>query len=1003
MPRDNYYVLLGLDPDRDTTWGAIEPVLKKKRTEWSMPHPTKKLEYQKNRALLPDIEKVLKNDETRRGEADEARRIVAERRSGALQELDKLLEVTGAKGYLTEDDVKALTNAATGRWNAKDVRDRAAARGLKVQVKKAEVKRGPVLDSTIQEQISAALRIADAADLYALLKLPKSTSSRELHQRSDAEYQQIRTHGDKTQPDVNARQELYGLCLKIFASDGERDKYDNALAQQRLKSIMSLAEAAGAGEGRIVAKVMDELIKEGKKGGLAQEEVVASVVEVATRRKWTVEVPSVPSAQSLQVCGACGALGPIGKNCSQCGASYEIACPKCRATNVNGARTCVNCRFEIGDMPLAERALRSAKALLADDPASASKLVEEALRYWPGHPQATQLKSELERQREARQARETTIRDLLEKVNQSRRKREFEAARKPLDELARIAPTHADLPALRTAVTTAMKEAESQVNRAKALQAQGKMDDALDAYDAALAACADFQAARDGLARCPPLPPVQLQAQANSSAIVLQWKASSSRGQLHYVIVRKADSAPTRPDDGQRLGATPSLAFHDPSAPSGGRWFYAVFSERSGAASHQAAVVGPVVRTAEISNLAPQAGDARAVLHWKAPPGVKSIEVWRKAHSEPLRRGDGTRVSCTLESAVDQDLVNGTPYGYRIVSVFAGGDGQPLASQGVTCLVVPVTPPTPVTDLNLEVTATAFRATYTPPARGLVQVFRLPGASPYSVGQGIPASDVPALGKPLPSFGPNVVGEPLAGKTELHLLPVSVVGSAYIAGKSVSRSWVPEIEGLAAQYRGISIVATWNWPPGVAAVTLVVREGGHAESPNDRRAVQTSFVTADQYQVEGGRASLVAPPSPKLFLTAFAAVHRQGVWRHATGQGTGSRCEITPRVNRVARYAIRAKGGFLNLVPPREYVLNVVVDGFVELPELLIVSKPDGLPVRPGDGTVLLKTKSQRAFPDRVNEIEGIAPPAWRLSHENTSVFHACDDDGRWLELLRDR
>ena len=74
--RENYYLLLGLDPDRDTTWAAIEPVLKRKRSEWSMPHPTRGLEYQRNRKSLPDMKRVLWDEALRREEADQARKLL---------------------------------------------------------------------------------------------------------------------------------------------------------------------------------------------------------------------------------------------------------------------------------------------------------------------------------------------------------------------------------------------------------------------------------------------------------------------------------------------------------------------------------------------------------------------------------------------------------------------------------------------------------------------------------------------------------------------------------------------------------------------------------------------------------------------------------------------------------------------------------------------------------------------------------------------------------------
>ena len=61
MERPNYLVLLGItEPEKFSSWALLEPVLKKKKTEWSMAHPTKSDEYKGYLGMVRDMERVFR-------------------------------------------------------------------------------------------------------------------------------------------------------------------------------------------------------------------------------------------------------------------------------------------------------------------------------------------------------------------------------------------------------------------------------------------------------------------------------------------------------------------------------------------------------------------------------------------------------------------------------------------------------------------------------------------------------------------------------------------------------------------------------------------------------------------------------------------------------------------------------------------------------------------------------------------------------------------------------
>ncbi|HND55557.1 MAG TPA: hypothetical protein PLV92_24250, partial [Pirellulaceae bacterium] len=458
--------------------------------------------------------------------------------------------------------------------------------------------------------------ILACADLYALLELSERTSTTELKRKADAEYQRVRTHGDKSKPDINARQELYGHCLKLFDSDGERAKYDFSLSRVRLTAIEEMAAQAGVGESKIGMRVMEELIKQGKQRGIAKEEVIDCVRGIAVKKGWLVELPSTPEADRMELCGVCGALGPTGNACGKCGTPFRQPCPKCGQVNPSATRNCGKCRFAIGDMPLAERSVNSARALAPSDLAGAMAAVDEALSYWPGHPQAVELKKKLEARLAELRDRENRIREFLDRFDRQRAKREFEGALATLNELQRLAPERPELATLRPIADAGQREAAAHVARGKKFLIDGKSDDALTAFETALASCSDSREANEAMKSCPPESPAGVAAVASTNGASLTWKPSPSRGRIEYQLVRKSGTPPTRPDDGEKIATSTNTTHIDTAAPSGQRLYYAVFALRAGVPSHQAALAGPIVRIAEVFDLVAQGGDGSIALTW---------------------------------------------------------------------------------------------------------------------------------------------------------------------------------------------------------------------------------------------------------------------------------------------------------------------------------------------------------------------------------------------------
>jgi hypothetical protein len=335
------------------------------------------------------------------------------------------------------------------------------------------------------------------------------------------------------------------------------------------------------------------------------------------------------------------------------------------------------------------------------------------------------------------------------------------------------------------------------------------------------------------------------------------------------------------------------------------------------------------------------------------------------------------------------------PHGYRVVALFDGPGGAVEASPGVTCLVTPVPPPGPVTDLQVTLHEDRFEAAWTPPPAGLVQLYRLTAPAAFAAGEVIPPVALPALGPPLAHTGRQARGG-RDGQTVLHLLPVTVAGSVVVAGQGVSRAWIPEVTDLTAQRHGDGLLLRWSWPPGITAARVVARADGFATAPAAADALADQVCTQAEYHRQG-HCRVPLPAEGAVFVTVFSAVNQGGQWAYAAGVAPGCRRQLALRAALRALYWVAAVRRWL-FFPTGEAALTVLAENPGALPPLQLVGKPAGWPLRPDDGEVLARTPADPlAGPLRPVRVK-FRPP-WRVSARNVRLFPCHADDLDWLEL----
>ncbi len=747
--RENFYLLLELDPSVDD-WSVIEERLREKQRAWSKDrnqgNPKARRRAERYLALKSDIETVLKDPETRRQEAREAKKRRQELLKQELRELDEAIALIRSSGGTCEEaQLKKLIGRFDQTLSAIEIKKRLKAAGVELAgagpKRRRQVKQG--IDKVTASNIRRNLEHLKLASLYQFLELRPQSSPQALADRADEIYKENQRLG-RTDADASARNELAGLCKKLFRDEAEKEKYDNTLALEAMEGLKENIELVGAD--RIVNRAeMDGLIRQARERGVSIEDARAYVEDYAAKRKWVVQLDAETVAAALKSCGFCDALAPAdASRCPSCGEALELSCPRCGTENPTRNAACSACGCRIGDAPLVQGLVKEGeRRALEGAYAEALRALDKALHYWPDWQPAIDARRRIEGRRKARE-------EQLAAIEQQVRERRLATARPALERFARDWGD-AGLGQLRRRLDEGLAKAEAAFRAGEERRRVGDAEAALDHFDRALAACADFGPAQAALAASPPPPPADLEVRPLAAGFRLSWRSSGTRRSVAYRVRRKVGGAPRNAEDGTDLGEVHGTRLDDPDAAVGEACYYAVFTTRSGVASREAANSGPHLRTAEVADLEAVTGDREATLRWRRPAGCQRVRVWRASPAAPGRPGDGTELTVSGDSVHDTGLSNGRQYGYLVVACFADPrhPGGELRTDGEAETATPVAPPDAVTDLRASRQGRTVMLAWAPVAGAAVQLRQSPRPPEHTPGQIFSVSQLERFGAPV--------------------------------------------------------------------------------------------------------------------------------------------------------------------------------------------------------------------------------------------------------------
>jgi len=971
----NFYDLLGLSPDDPWDRTTFEKALAGKRSRWNKDKVsgvgTRKGDAETRLTWASAHERdMLENPAFRKAQADAIRTAQAADSVDQAAQLDAAITLLSAKGYVLETEVAGLVSTYKSIIGEGELRKRIGASRIRPDAAPS-VAPQEKLEPATWKSITALLAKVGARDLYEFVQrfgweggiAPASGLSRVRSEElvaaaNDIRERYLRKGSMNRTAENDAVKELAGYCLSIFRVPADRAKYDASLADAHFAGLLDRVDLAAQGPRAINRAALDALLRmAGQEFGLDLADSEERIRARAAEKGWFVAERETGAGVSLWQCGQCRAVNASADQfCCDCGSAATYPCPRCAGKLPSANRSCGGCGFPVGNEPWVRMFLAKSRQLAATDPGAAIAQLEEAASGWPAT--AGPLGGEIASVRRELAAAVRKQAETMAEIRRLVEARSYYAARATLATLAVAASAEdPELTTVRAQIERSIIEAERLLGAARACGGSG--EEVVSAYQEVLRICRDCEPARAALTRTPPLPPESLTATVRGHAVALEWSPSPSRG-IQYAVVRKTGTRPSGFEDGIGIGIVPATRIDDASPEIGAPLYYAVFADREGIRSSNAAhASGSVLVVQEVDALVAQVGERRVHLRWRPPANARRVFAVRSSSGRPPSGPpDGMRLdSADRTQVVDTGLDNGRPYYYAVYVEFDGVTG-PVLSRGASITATPQTPPTPIDDLKIEGVANgsskAVRVSWDPPRVGEVRILKSAQPLAFAVSV-IPADELARYGESLVSLPPLI--DSWVPMQVVHYTAAVVLGGTAYLGRSNRFVGLEDVTGLRADNYGAAILLTWDWPKGCGSVRVSYSTRAWPSTADTRdRPLGADETVRTVTRAEYDRAGAFEVTSPArvdhFFVVQAATVADQGTTVLSPGTSAGARIVLRLASQVKVEYEIRRPrfGGVPQLV--------LRTDKEADIPAFMFVRKAGPLPpLNRNDGECVLRTE----------------------------------------------
>jgi hypothetical protein len=991
----DYFARYDLDPGEQSP-AKIEEATQKVRGYWNRIKTNPHYRDLVNRLLKEHKKAVdtLLNEERRKAYAA---RVLEERkgqRKAREQELDRLLSDFVAQGYITPEQLEAVTKKFP-QMSADAVRARIP---VPVQEQKAAITIEEGLPSTIRAEIRTRLQVFQQPTVYHFLGVSPAATRAELEQA----YRRAVAEWSTRPPDATtgAANTLLGLVRTHLLQPGGREKYEQARQYDALEAVRESVRLAAL-SGTITAHWFDQLVQETMYAGVDRARAVEVVRELARQYHASVEVTS---GQVMVACMNCFTNNPLAtdqRRCRKCGAELFVVCPRCGKEQPSDAEACHGCGFRFVQLPHVRYLFAEARIALDEgDIDSAAQAVEQIQREWGNTRDVAALElriAEAEAQRSAQSKELDTLlrehlywaaRDLLTRM--MRRWKGYHHHGHPLEEIfARVNDT--------------IRQAETVVREGNVARARGETEEAAAQYERALGEVADYEAALSGLQECNPAAPTNLLTTVYTRRIILTWEPGPSRGRISYRVVRKVGSPIADANDGAIIAdRVAALQCEDRSPEIGKSLFYAVFAVRREAVSLAGVSTEPLFIAAPVSNLELYTDGAYVYGSWVLPVPYAEVRVTRFQQGKPANR----RVVQVADkrSFQDSDVVPGQSYTYEVVCIYQDVLLGTQESEEAHEQISVVKPPAAIYNLSTQTDEHGVLLRWTPPPRGNVRIYRL---SPEQAAEVPPAgtlrrlSDSQEWGAPIipRQQGQALDNRPLPLSGRVYYVPITTIASSAVVGRRESFIYVPDVRDVTAEDRGGYVELRWR-----AEHTAIVQVAWSSTGPPalDDHAHRSQIIYGQSptgYRIpdyDGG----------PLHIAVFAGVGEHGSYTWSNATSSGSRAYLPGRAGLRVRYQVALRRVRRFFGPARLHLKIEHIAGDGTVPELKLVGRPGHrMPLRPSDGSSVLVVPRGTPLPFEASIDYPLAnlpsPAVLRLCATSDSDFPLVEIEHPSVEALK--
>lgn len=953
MDRENFYILLELEYDPPVSDSAqIQMAIRMKKREWTRWQDVPEMRGLglANLSLLPEIKRVMLDEELRVAEAQMAMSVRAE----MLKQFEAELRILEGKGYILPKEAGAIAVKykmfgvdrqrieATAHCPITDRPARPKARSIEVLSRKAA------------KAIQGSLASLGYHNLYTFLGQQPHV---ELEKLQEAARRKAEAAANDKSSEGAAVQELAGVCMHLFSDKPSKQSYDHYLQVSRYPALCDIIDEEFARCGHLSASSLLRMVN----FGVEKYGIKVLDAERAIRLYCAAyEIPVGEPARKT-ICPACGnKTDRDGAVCSVCAAPLRGECPSCGEPFAHGPSVCGKCGFALVDMVKALRSIGDAEnALIESNWSAAKRHLEYVRKYWPGHPKLEVLDRRTLHLEEKYARYVDGIADCIAH-------NQYYAARGLIEEAAGeqiVLPTETV-----EHVDKVIGELKARIDAIKTAPEPPSFD-----VLARLAETVCDSLELNHLMRhYPPDPPEKLIASAHEKHVRLTWAASSGAGLKEYIVVRRQDVAPLTERDGEILYEGPANSFLDRSATPLTEYYYAVFTRRGGTVSAASATAGPVLLAPDVAHLRILPTDMGAQLSWDYDAGIKEVAIWRKLGGErPTAPGDGVQLETTRQDGfTDSRIRNGVEYWYFVVAVYQIG-GRKVYSRGVSESVVPHKMQAPIEDLIIA-RSDGDENEYVASWQGsrFSDVLLYASGTRPSCRKG----ELRSLAElnehyhrlELDAKQPESARFRYSWNGGIYIFPVAISGKFATVGEVRYFAKVQDVQNPTWEMVCGDIVLKMDWPEALREIIVTYRFDKYPKIPTESGANLLRY-TKERYESDGG---VVIPDVEQLgyHITIFS-IFITPEQKRIYSPGVVLLADNTARLEVSYRFARSKKMFSQNSV----IALTVHADESFTLPKGLIVGKVGRLPLSKNDGIPLFEI-------ERETRVEGSVVYEYRTS-----------------------